>query len=525
LQLADKYEANNIISDPRGSDMLLGIINLLPNPVYVKDRSHRWVELNAAFCKFLGYPREVLLGKSDFDFTPKEQAQIFWEMDNEVFSSKTENVNLEEITNSAGDVRWVESKKSYYRSTGGEEYIIGILTDVTEMKMREVELVKAQKKALAGAEAKTNFLANMSHEIRTPMNGVLGMSQILRNTELTETQLGMIDTLERSGEVLLRLIDDILDFSKLDAGQMTLCDAPFSLKDLVDDVAALSGVMARNKDLDLIVNFPSELHVGLIGDSDRITQILTNLIGNAIKFTSEGYILLAVSGQKIDEACELKFSVKDTGIGIAPEKLSTIFEKFQQADGSTTRIYGGTGLGLSISKELALIMGGTLTASSEVDAGSIFDFTVTLPVTNLEPRQSPTPIDRSAISKLRVLAVDDIDLNLESLRLQLEPLSLTLECVSNAKDAAKALSEALLAGEPYSLLVTDYQMPNIDGLKLTQSLRNHPKFSDLKIMVLSSVNDNEVRQAFLDLNVANYIVKPTGQAALYQALNDIALSL
>ncbi len=525
MQLADKYELTNIISDPRGSDMLLGIINLLPNPVYVKDRSHRWVEVNAAFCKFLGYPREVLLGKSDFDFTPKQQAQIFWDMDDEVFASKTENVNLEENTNSAGEVRWVESKKSYYVSALGEEYIIGILTDVTEMKMREVELVKAQKKALAGAEAKTNFLANMSHEIRTPMNGVLGMSQILRNTELTETQLGMIDTLERSGEVLLRLIDDILDFSKLDAGQMTLCDTPFPLKQIVDDVATLSGVMARNKNLDLIVNFPKELDIGLIGDSDRITQILTNLIGNAIKFTSEGYILLGVKGQRIDQLCELTFTVKDTGIGIAPEKLSTIFEKFQQADGSTTRIYGGTGLGLSISKELALLMGGTLSARSEVGAGSAFDFTVSLPVTNLEPRQTPAPIDRSAISKLKVLAVDDIDLNLESLNLQLAPLSLTLDCVSNAKEAAQALSEALIAGEPYTLLLTDYQMPNIDGLKLAKSLRNHPKFSDLKIMVLSSVNDNEVRQAFLDLDVSNYIVKPTGQAVLYQALNDIALSL
>ena len=525
MQLADKYEPNNIMSDPRGSDLLLGIINLLPNPVYVKDRSHRWVEVNAAFCKFLGYSREQLLGKSDFDFIPNAQAQIFWEMDNEVFSSRTENVNLEEITNSAGDVLWVESRKSYYRSALGEEYIIGILTDVTEMKMREVELVKAQKKALAGAEAKTNFLANMSHEIRTPMNGVLGMSQILRNTELTDTQLGMVDTLERSGEVLLRLIDDILDFSKLDAGQMTLCDAPFSLKELIDDVAALSGVMARNKDLDLIVNFPAELDTGLIGDSDRITQILTNLIGNAIKFTSEGYILLGVSGQKIDQAYELKFSVKDTGIGIAPEKLSTIFEKFQQADGSTTRIYGGTGLGLSISKELALIMGGTLSARSEVGAGSCFDFIVTLPITRLEARKLPSAIDRSAISKLKVLAVDDIDLNLESLRLQLEPLSLKLDCVRNAEEAARALSEALLAGKPYTLLLTDYQMPNIDGLELTKRLRGHPKFSDLKIMVLSSVNDNEVRQAFLDLNVTNYVVKPSGQAALYQALNDIALSL
>ena len=503
-------------------DVLLRIIDLLPNPVYVKDREHNWVEVNSSFCGFLGYPREALLGKSDFDFNPRDQARVFWEMDDKVFEFKADNVNLEQTTNSAGEILWVESRKSYYKSEKGDEFIIGVLTDVTQMKTREAALVQAEKKALAGAEAKTTFLANMSHEIRTPMNGVLGMAQVLRNTDLTESQTGMVDTLERSGEVLLRLIDDILDFSKLDAGQMTVCAEPFRLKDLISDVSALSGVMARDKGIDLIVSIEPDLPVGLVGDGDRINQILTNLLGNAIKFTSEGYVLLHVSGAPSGQNFDLNISVKDTGIGIVPEKLVKIFEKFQQADASTTRVYGGTGLGLSISRELAEVMGGTLTATSTLTEGATFEFSVTLPMTNMAAKPPATSLDKALLADLKILAVDDILLNLDILEAQIDSLSLSIDSVGSAQAAVHALSKAMNAGQPYNLLLTDYQMPEIDGLRLAGSLRSHPKFKDLQIIVLSSVNDNAVRQAFIELDVASYVVKPVGQNALYRAIAEAA---
>lgn len=514
--------------EPQGAgdlDVLLRIINLLPNPVYVKDREHCWVEVNTAFCDFLGYPREVLLGKSDFDFNPRDQARVFWEMDNKVFASKVDNVNLEQTTNCAGEILWVESKKSYYQSEKGEEFIIGVLTDVTQMKTREAALVQAEKKALAGANAKTTFLANMSHEIRTPMNGVLGMAQVLKGTDLSGTQTDMVETLERSGEILLRLIDDILDFSKLNAGEMTVCAEPFRLRDVIDDVSTLTGVTARNKGLDLIVSVDPNLPEGLMGDGDRINQIIMNLVGNAVKFTSEGYVLLDVSGEREGDNLNLHIRVKDTGIGIAVEKLVKIFEKFQQADGSTTRIYGGTGLGLSISRDLAEVMGGSLTANSIEGEGASFDFSVTLPIAEMVAKPSPAPLDLSKLSELKILAVDDISLNLDILEAQIGVLSLTLDRAESAEAAVLALSKAANTQTPYNLLLMDYQMPEIDGLKLAGSLRRHPIFKDLQIIVLSSVNDNDVRRAFIGMDVASYIVKPTRQAALHRAISEAAAQI
>ncbi len=506
-------------------DVLLRIIDLLPNPVYVKDRKHRWVEVNAAFCAFLGYPREALLGKSDYDFNPQEQARIFWEMDDIVFESKSENINLEQTTNSAGELLWVESKKSYYRSDAGDEYIIGVLTDLTEIKAREADLVQANKLALDGAKAKTMFLANMSHEIRTPMNGVLGMAQVLHTTDLTDNQIEMVDMLERSGQVLLRLIDDILDFSKLNAGQMSICVEPFILKDIVQDVSFLAGVTARNKGLDLIVNYHPDMPVGLLGDGGRINQIITNLLSNAIKFTAEGYVLLDVSGTISGQTLDLNIRVKDTGIGIASEKLDHIFEKFQQADGSTTRTYGGTGLGLAISRELANLMGGTLTVASRLGEGSIFDFSVSLPIIEISEKPRSAPIDNSALSKLKILAVDDIPLNLHILESQLSALSLSIDKVASAEEAVQRLSMAVNEGEPYNLLLTDYQMPKIDGFKLVSSLKGHPKFEDLQIIVLSSVNDSEVRQSFIEQDITSYLVKPAGQYDLHRAISGAALQI
>jgi len=525
LQSVKKFHQSHQVAGAGDLDVLLRIIDLLPNPVYVKDRQHRWVEVNRAFCDFLGYPRDMLLGKSDFDFNPHDQAKVFWEMDDKVFASKIDNVNLEQTTNSTGNLLWVESKKSYYQSEKGDEFIIGVLTDVTQMKAREAALVRAEKQALSGADAKTTFLANMSHEIRTPMNGVLGMAQVLKGTKLTETQTKMVDTLERSGQVLLRLIDDILDFSKLDAGEMTVCAEPFRLKDVIEDVSALSGVTARNKGLDLIVNLDPNLPEGLMGDGDRINQILMNLLGNAIKFTSEGYVLLDVSGSPDGSNFNLDIRVKDTGIGIAIEKLVKIFEKFQQADGSTTRIYGGTGLGLAISRDLAEVMGGSLTAKSVEGEGSSFDFSVSLPIVEMSPKPSPAPLDLSKLSELKILAVDDIQLNLDILEAQVGALSLSLDRAASAEAAVVALSKAVNARRPYNLLLMDYQMPEIDGLKLVGSLRRHPKFKYLQIIVLSSVNDNNVRKAFTDLGVSSYLVKPAGQTGLHRAIAEASLKV
>lgn len=489
-------------------DLLLHVLNLLPNPVYVKDRQHRWVEANAAFCTLLGRPREQLLGKSDFDFNPSKQAKVFWAMDDEVFHSQGKNVNHEETVNAVGETLWVESQKSYFQADDGAEYLVGVLTDLTEMKSREVALAKAEKTALAAATAKSEFLANMSHEIRTPMNGVLGMTQVLRGTGLTQQQSELVNTLERSGDALLSLIDDVLDFSKIEAGQMSLSPEPFELRRMVDDVAVLLGATARDKGLDLIVQFGESLPSHLIGDPGRLRQILMNLIGNAIKFTQTGYISVEVDGVVKGDLLQLSACICDTGIGIAEDKLTTVFEKFQQADGSTTRLYGGTGLGLAISRNLAELMDGALTATSILGQGSRFRLDVVLPIAAGVNTEAPTYQAQADLDMLKILSVDDIPLNLDIIASQLSRLGLKADTVGSAKDAVARLVSAYNDGDPYTLLITDFQMPGCDGLKMTQTLRGHKAFEDLSIIVMSSVNDASVRDGFKVARVSDYLVKP-----------------
>ena len=250
-----------------------------------------------------------------------------------------------------------------------------------------------------------------------------------------------------------------------------------------------------------------------------------NLVGNAIKFTSDGYVLLDVGGTGDGQTFNLSIRVKDTGIGIANEKLVKIFEKFQQADGSTTRIYGGTGLVLAISRDLAEVMGGGLSAQSTEGEGSSFDFSVSLPITEMSAKLPRTPIDLSTLTNLKILAVDDISLNLDILEAQFGMLSLSLDRATSAEAAVLALSKAVNAGEPYNLVLMDYQMPEIDGLKLAGSLRRHPQFKGLQMIVLSSVNDIEIRKAFVNLNVASYLVKPASQAELHHAIAKVALEI
>lgn len=386
-------------------DLLLHVLDLLLNPVYVKDREHRWIEVNKAFCALLGHKREDLIGLSDYDFNPPEQADVFWAMDDEVFRTKGNNRNLEETVNANGDTLWVESQKSYFQADDGAEYLIGVLTDITEIKIREVALAEAEKKALAATIAKSEFLANMSHEIRTPMNGVLGMTQILRATGLSAHQSELVDTLERSGDALLSLIGDVLDFSKIEAGQLALSCEPFDLRRVIDDVAVLLGANAREKELDLIVQFDPALPRKLIGDAARLRQVLMNLIGNAIKFTQTGYVSVEVDGVIKGDQLHLAASVCDTGIGIAEDKIATIFEKFQQADGSTTRLYGGTGLGLAISLDLVTLMDGTITVTSVQGVGARFQIDVVLPI---GPGQAAVDLPRQTArdwGDLKILAV------------------------------------------------------------------------------------------------------------------------
>jgi len=321
------------------------------------------------------------------------------------------------------DGRWIRSS-TFPRKGGGR---ILSFSDITGLKTATLQAERADK-------AKTEFLANMSHEIRTPMNGIMGMTQLLSNCDLGSREREFIQTIDRSGQALLTIINDILDFSKIEAGHLELEQEVFSLRDSLEDVMALLSTAASDTGIDLLLDMDPSIPQNYIGDVGRVRQIVTNLVGNALKFSHAGHVVISVSAEVEDGLARLTIAVTDTGIGIAPEKLSHIFEKFSQADSSTTRKYEGTGLGLSIAKNLASLMNGDVRAESELGKGSKFTLNIELPVGEAIESQIAEPV---AELSGNILIIDDIALNHDILKQQLSSAICKCASVSSAKKVSK----------------------------------------------------------------------------------------
>lgn len=384
------------------------------------------------------------------------------------------------------------------------------------LEVTNQQLEEARKELEQAAKAKSQFLANMSHEIRTPLNGVIGMLELLSDTNLDTVQQRFAHTARISADCLLSLINDILDFSKIEAGKLELDEADFDLKLLLEDVGEMFAARAEKKGLELCLDVQAELPSAVRGDPDRLRQIIINLVTNAIKFTERGQIVICARlKEELKQEYCLEFSVRDSGIGIPVDRMNRLFHSFSQVDASTTRKYGGTGLGLALSKQLTELFGGTIRVESEAGKGSTFIFTVKLKhaLHPISERVLPT-----SLRNLRVLVVDDNATNREILKATVLSWGFECDLANDAPNALVLLRESCRQKCHYDLAIVDMQMPDMDGLELVETIRQDDEFKRLKLIMLTSLSNLMTREELAKLGLSSYLTKPVRQSRLFDAV-------
>ena len=418
-----------------------------------------------------------------------------------------------------GEIRWIHARSSPVCDSQGKFLrSVGIAEDTTEQRRVLEEVRGARAAAEAASRVKSEFLANMSHEIRTPMNGILGMTELALDTHLTREQREYLLAVKSSGDTLLRVLNDILDFSKVEAGKLDLELIDFSLQDCVGETVKALAVRAHEKGLELAYRVGPEVPQRVIGDPVRLRQILTNLVGNAIKFTSGGEVVLSLSAAtRYDGRTSLTFTVTDTGIGIPLDKQAGIFHPFVQADASTTRTYGGTGLGLAISAQLVNLMGGRISLDSAPGKGSCFQFTIPVSVTP-DMAARPLPPTPEILVGVPVLIVDDNPTNREILEHATRDWRMAPCAVGNGAEALREVEASLQQGKQYRVALIDSHMPGMDGFALVEKLQQDPRMAGAVIMMLTSSGQRGDAARCRQLGIAAYLVKPIGSNELRRAL-------
>ena len=509
------------------SETNLALLRNASDGIHILNAEGNVIEASNSFCTMLGYSRNEVIGMNvsqwEAQLSNDELAQILEKQlahhDRVLFESRHQrkdgtlfNVEISgQRLELSGELVIFNSSRGITTRKQAEAQTNTLIQNL-EQALTSLEAMKV--KAESANRAKSEFLANMSHEIRTPMNAILGMAEILSETELTVEQNRYVKIFQNAGNTLLELINEILDMSKVEAGQLELDKECFSLEQTLDELVDLHAIRAFDKGIELVLDIEFGVPEFVYGDGKRLKQCLTNLLGNAIKFSDKGVIIIYV--QRVPDHSEyLQFSVQDNGIGIPIEKHETIFEAFSQADSSTTRRFGGTGLGLSITRRLVELMGGKIWIKSQPNKGSTFIFTALLPQVNSPAPQNDLPIN---LQNLKLLMVDDHAINRIIVWKYLQPLGMIVHEAESAQQALLLLEEAAQKGEPFTLALLDCQMPEMDGLDLSMLIRANPQLKDLKIMIYSSSDTPLQRQRAKNLALT-FLLKPIKRHEMVQAIS------
>ena len=497
------------------------ILDNIPDLAWVKDIDGRYIAANSVLARIYGLSDpDKIIGKTDFDFNPREVAERYGSADREIIASG-ERQRLEELAwKKDGSLFWVETIKTPLRDSDGRIVgTVGIARDVSERKQAEQER-EARQVAEAANRAKSEFLAHMSHEIRTPLNAIIGMSSLALGSGLDPRQYNYINVVHHSAQLLLGIINDILDFSRIEAGKLQIDTVAFELGDVLENLANLAGLQVEKKGLELVFVEPPQLPTQLMGDPMRLGQVLVNLTNNAVKFTERGEITVSVEVlERTTEHVQLKFGVRDTGPGISREQQQRLFEPFSQADASTSRRYGGSGLGLAICRRLVGLMGGDIGVDSALGRGSHFTFTARFGVQR-GIATYPAVSRPAALAGARVLVVDDNEVARKVIVEMSRAIGLVADAAVSGEDALDAVALAAATGRPFDLVLLDWKMPGIDGIECARLLRSgsDPHPAPMVLMLTAFAREDALQQlADQQVTVHGVLTKPVTPSTLVEA--------